>query len=554
VIGDAKMSRLLIARFALLASLFHGVTVVAQTAETSKAAATATLRGRVAAAASGQPLRRALVRIMAMEVAVAVPLLRSTTTDASGRYEFTDLPAGRYIVMASKGGYVQLSYGQTRSSEPGKPVEILVGRTIEDIDFALPAGAVITGRVVDEFGDPADEAVVTILRSQNFEGGRRLVPIGVPVVSNDLGEFRLFGISPGQYYLSATASNRVVDPPPDTGGPPNYSTTYFPSTTDPAEAQRVSIGIGQTISEVVIALVPTIKVRITGTVVDSQGRPMTGQVLMLARDGSSFAANPIRSDGSFTIDRVTAGTYTLQATGPSEERASTEITVGSGNVDGIRLVGANAVTVTGRVILDAVTASSVRPGAIEVLATPAQSAGTPFGGAVRPVGLNDDLTFELKVWPGKARLVLTNTPPGWTMRSVRYRHVDVTDNGIEFKPGEHITGVEIELTDKLTNVVGLVTDGRGESVTDYWVLVFPHDRDRWMTGSRYIQSGRPDQNGRFRVSGLPPGEYSLIALDRLDDADSRDPEFLDRVRKAASSFTLMEAETKTFDLRLNAGP
>src|SRR5580700_10412615 len=115
------MSRLLIARFALLASLFHGVTVVAQTAETSKAAATATLRGRVVAAASGQPLRRALVRIMATEGA-AVPLLRSTTTDGSGRYEFTELPGGRYIVMATKGGYVQLSYGKTRSSEPGKPV------------------------------------------------------------------------------------------------------------------------------------------------------------------------------------------------------------------------------------------------------------------------------------------------------------------------------------------------------------------------------------------------------------------------------------------------
>jgi hypothetical protein len=554
VIGDAKMSRLLIARFALLASLFHGVTVVAQTAETSKAAATATLRGRVVDAASGQPLRRALVRIMATEGA-AVPLLRSTTTDGSGRYEFTELPGGRYIVMATKGGYVQLSYGKTRSSEPGKPVEILVGRTVEGIDFALPPTSVITGRVVDEFGDPAEEAVVTILRAQNFEGGRRLVPIGLPVeVSNDLGEFRLFGMSPGQYYLSASASNRVVGPPPDAGGPPSYAITYFPSTTDPTEARRVSIGIGQTISEVVIALVPTIKVRITGTVVDSQGRPMTGQVLLLARDGSSAAANPIRSDGSFTIDRVTAGIYTIRAAGPGEERASTEITVGGGNVDGIRLVGANAVAVTGRVIVDAVTASSVRPGAIEVLATPAQSAGTLFGGAVRPVGLNDDLTFELKVWPGKARLMLTNTPPGWTMRSVRYRHVDVTDNGIEFKPGEPITNVEIELTDKLTNVVGLVTDGRGESVTDYWVLVFPQDRDRWMPGSRYIQSGRPDQNGRFRLSGLPPGEYSLIALDRLDDADSRDPEFLDRVRTAASSFTLMEAETKTFDLRLNAGP
>ena len=150
--------------------------------------------------------------------------------------------------------------------------------------------------------------------------------------------------------------------------------------------------------------------------------------------------------------------------------------------------------------------------------------------------------------------MLTNTPPGWTMRSVRHRSVDVTDSGIEFKPGENITDLEIELTDKVTNIVGLVTNGGGQPVTDYWVLVFPQDRDRWAPGLRYIQSGRPDQNGRFRVSGLPPGEYGVVALDSLDDADSRDPEFLERVRTAASSFTLMEGETKTMNLRLNAAP
>jgi hypothetical protein len=69
-----------------------------------------------------------------------------------------------------------------------------------------------------------------------------------------------------------------------------------------------------------------------------------------------------------------------------------------------------------------------------------------------------------------------------------------------------------------------------------------------------MQSGRPDQNGRFRVSALPPGEYGIVALESLDDADSRDPEFIERVGAAASSFTLIEGETKTLDLRLNAAP
>ena len=125
-----------------------------------------------------------------------------------------------------------MSYGQTRSLEPGKPVELLEGRTVEDIDFALPLGAVITGRIVDELGDPAEEARVAILRAQNTDGQRRLVSVG-SAETDDLGEFRLFGISPGRYYVSATASNRVAGPPPDTGEPPTYATTSFPAPPTP---------------------------------------------------------------------------------------------------------------------------------------------------------------------------------------------------------------------------------------------------------------------------------------------------------------------------------
>ena len=91
--------------------------------------------------------------------------------------------------------------------------------------------------------------------------------------------------------------------------------------------------------------------------------------------------------------------------GPSEERASTEIIVGDGNLDGIEVFRTKAVTATGRVIVDPVASPLVRSGSIEVFATPAHPAGVPFAGAISQVLLNEDLTFELKAWPGRMRLM-----------------------------------------------------------------------------------------------------------------------------------------------------
>jgi len=168
----------------------------------------------------------------------------------------------------------------------------------------------------------------------------------------------------------------------------------------------------------------------------------------------------------------------------------------------------------------------------------------------QPSRVADDLTFELNAMIGRTRIVSPNLPPTWTIRSVRLNGVDVTDEGMDVRANENISGVEVELTNRLTSVSGVVTTAGGEPAKDYTVVFFPADAQRWGPGSRYLRIARPDQQGRFRISGLPPADYEVVAVERLEQGQNTDPEFLERLRSRASSFSLFEGETKAIDLKL----
>src|SRR5262245_40069076 len=164
---------------------------------------TGRLRGRVLAAGdTNSALRRAQVRISGPDIGTKTAL-----TDTQGRFEFKDLPAGRFTVSVSKSGFVTMQYGQSRPFEPGRPIELTDGQLMDKADVALPRGSVLAGRVVDEFGEAVAEADVTAMRMQYQNGRRRLVPSGRNASTNDLGQFRLYGLPPGEYYVSATLRN-----------------------------------------------------------------------------------------------------------------------------------------------------------------------------------------------------------------------------------------------------------------------------------------------------------------------------------------------------------
>jgi len=160
--------------------------------------ATGRIAGRVLTADSGRPVVRARVLINAAEV----PGGRGTQTDADGTYEFTALPAGRYSVNVSKTGFVSLSYGQRRPLQAGTPLQLADSQQLTGIDFRLPRGSVIAGHVMDETGDPMPGITVQVMRYQYAQGNRQLMPAG-NAQTDDQGAFRVWGLNPGEYYVSA---------------------------------------------------------------------------------------------------------------------------------------------------------------------------------------------------------------------------------------------------------------------------------------------------------------------------------------------------------------
>ncbi|HET7617827.1 MAG TPA: carboxypeptidase-like regulatory domain-containing protein [Vicinamibacterales bacterium] len=550
---------------------------------------TARLRGRVVSADNGSPIRRAQVRISGGDLGRG----QAALTDADGRYEFRDLPAGRFTLSVVKAGYVNMQYGQLRPFEPGKPIDVSDGQSIENANFVLPRGSVIAGRIVDEFGEPVADAMVSAMRSQFRPGGRRLVPAGRIAQTNDLGQFRIYGLPPGDYYVSATLRsfdtyffNREDDGPTGSNPQSGYAPTYYPGTPSPAEAQRVQLALGQELASVDFALAPTRLSNVSGTVIGSDGKPASGAMVLLmpSRRQSIMFAGPggtarTQADGRFTLHNVVPGDYVLQARNMSgtivtesdgvvmglairaegdaetprrrePEFASVPIAIGGSDIGNLVLVTSHGARASGRVIFEGEPMPSDVDD-VRVMAPSADPEGTPVPGG-RTARVTEQGTWNTSGLIGQRLFRVGSLPKGWVLKSVSVNGQDVTDTGFDFRPGADVSGIDIVVTSKTTHLSGSVVSDDRAPVKDYTVVVFPDDEQKWsLVSSRWIATARPDQEGRFDIRDLPPGGYYAIAVEYVPQGEWQDPEWLTRARAAATAFRLDEGETKTLDLTLS---
>ena len=569
--------------------------------QTQTRAGTSSIAGRVLAADTGRPVKRAQVFVTGGGGGRGG---RGATTDERGAYAVTGLTAGTYTITASKNGFVDAVYGQRRPLQPGIPIEINDNQQAANVDLRLTRGGVVTGRVLDEDGEALARALVTVQRYQYIRGDRQLTPAGGDQ-TDDRGVYRVFGLPPGDYYVSVSVnglgqmlgrglqqlaagvlagaaggrggrggvgalfSNGAVDE----SEPSGYAPTYYPGVVSAAEAGKVTVGPGQEVTGIdfQIQLVPLAtvsgvvagadeSVTVTLAPQDSNARGPLG--------GATFAGRT-QQDGSFSIANVPPGRYVAVARSggrQNQPRTAVQAVVVNGqNIGGIALALQPGVTLTGNIVVESSGApaptdySGFRIDAPEANPLPIGGGGRggPFGtgGRAAPNG-----SFQVSnLLPGRHYIRVTGQPQTqgqvlgqastqWNLKTVLVSGQDVTDSGVDLKPGENVDNVTIVMSDRSTDVSGTVRDAKGAPAPALTVIAFSSDPQYWRAQSRFIQASRTDQNGVFHFRALPPGDYFVLVTDEVEQGEWFDPSYLEQAKQGAQHMSLTEGEKKTLDL------
>jgi hypothetical protein len=540
----ALQTRTLAVLIALSASTVSGQQVIATPPQRDQLPVRQTgngvIRGRVIAADTNNPLRRAQIQLLPMTAEVQEP--RSTTTDDDGRYEFTQLLAGRYGLKASKGGYVEVEFGQRRPFEKGRPIEIADRQVLDRVDITLPPGGVLTGTVTDETGEPVARASVQLARYRYFNGKRRLVG-NYGDSTDDRGEFRIFGIPPAEYLLSASfsdAGDRSTDQV-------KYVRTFYPRTASPSEAQRITVKVGAVLSGLSVALQRQRSASVSGVVRSTIPSPF-GFVLARSTDGDDSDSHfgVVDSRGAFSITGLLPGSYVIEAQNPfGKERASLDVKVGATDVTGLVLTMSAGAGARGHIRFESGTPPhDLQPSQVMLFAEPDEAFSD---GQLPTPPVRGDWSFELTGLHG--RQVLTGVGGrDWRVTAVSVAGNDFTDVPIDFSNGD-VTGIEVVLSKGHTEVAGRVTDIRGVVGIDATVVIFPADDEKWTKKGR-IMAARPDLQGTYHVEELRAGRYLAIAVDYLEDGEEQNPDLLKEWARIATSFTLADGEKRTLDLKV----
>jgi protocatechuate 3,4-dioxygenase beta subunit len=413
-----------------------------------------------------------------------------------------------------------------------------------------PDPGVVSGRVVDDAGGPMEGVIVELRRIGYLASGRALESAAASRTTDDRGQFRLYGVAPGSYFLAVYAaaeeSARAV-----------YAPRFHPDRSTISEAVPIVVELGRELSGLTITFSPSRSLPLSGMVFDAAGQPrVTGVVGLAANTPSGALALQVEArigtDGSFEIPSVAPGEYILQAVGKGSsgvrEMGVIPVSVTSGDSAPVLITTLRGSRFAGRVVFEGGAPKQLPPGfgIIIVPSDPAYAAmlSTYDGGFV-----DGDGTFAITGLVGPGRLALASVREGWWVKSVRVGGEEMADTPVMFGRQDR-DGVNVVLSSAGGRIEGNVVDaaklGMGVSVA-----VFPVDRSRWFYRSRFLRLLRLSTGGRFSIP-VPPGDYWVAAVGTSIEESVygswQNDEFLSALIPAARRVTLEEGQRAVLTL------
>jgi hypothetical protein len=495
--------------------------------------------GKVVNSVTGQAVKKAVVTLRGGSGQNSYV----TGSDQSGKFQFDNVQPDKYMATAEAEGYS----GTLRTGQ--KLIAVAAQQEVSDVEVRMGPLDVISGKVLDESGQPLEGASVNALRYDYSGGGKNLQTVG-SAQTNDRGEYRIFDLQPGRYYLMAVAFRRNLGIIQQAGGvsaagrgpqesrihstvpEEGYAAVYYPGVTDVSQTspQELKPGAEWTGADFKLRQLPAyhIRGRVTGAAARTGGRNMV-RAQSCEADEMAGAGMPNslqvsqQADARFDVSGAVAGTYCLSVTQPGARvmAAKQIVTVKAGDVDDVELPVPASFTVSGTLVIDG-TPPNPMPQLFVGLRTAADR-------GVAQVTIKSDGAFQIDgMYPGAYSLIL---PQGALYaKSILYGSQDVTGGVI---PGlQQGVALTITMGTDPGEVDGTVQPGAVEAGVPVSMVAVPEgayaarqDMERYAS----VAAG-----ANFSMANLPPGDYKIFALETDDFSDLRNRDLLKLLEGKAS--------------------
>src|ERR1700733_132074 len=488
---------------------------------------TGSIHGTVDDPKTSQPLAGATVSLQNFQQSGRPAGMNSaTTTAADGSFLFRNLLPGSYRVSATHNGYVSSARRPRAGAQsPGSAVSLTAGQTVDDVVVRLMPTGVITGHITNERDEPMPGVLVQTMKA-SYGSGHREFSDARTGFTDDRGEFRVWGLAPGQYFLKATNPRFT-----ERGPIPNqvYVPIFYPGVVDPAQSQSIELHPGEELSGINLSLPAQRTVHVKGRVLTSNGVPAKGSDVTLSQFAGDGYSLEVETDpaGRFDLAAVPPGPYSIVSQS-SDNSMSGHLQMGRASIP----VGDTPVDVPDLVLFPGATISGhLRIEGDRKVTLPRTMA------SLKPVSADASAGVDSAAVQ----------PDGYYVKSTR----DTPAAAILVSHG-HAPPAEVHIGPGAVRIQGTVyKDSDNQQVAPSVTVALVPDATR-RSNEEYYRVAISNQSGQFTLANVPPGDYSLFAFENVDRETVMDPTFLQRYEGAGKSLHIEEGANQNLQLQLTA--